>query len=436
MKIARTILCTVLLTLCAASAVHAEYGRPRVSLNVSVFYDDLAPYGNWYSSPRHGLVWAPARVGASWRPYQDGHWAYCDYGWTWVSDDDWGWATFHYGRWYLDPELGWVWVPGTEWAPAWVDFYEGNGYIGWAPLPPGATFRAGFSFGDPRFYLFVEDRYFLDPYLGRRIAPVNRNPYLLRRARNVTRFATVRGTYVNRSLSLEAVARVTHQRVPRYNVVDVGSAGRVRATRTRGRQIEMFRPRISSARAAHQPRVTRSARRNSPAAVSKRAGRPRNEGRPHGAAAVRVNPTRQRTTVGVRAGTRQRGRAVAPAPRPQRKPRARAVTPPRATRRVPQATRQRAPQRAKPILQRARPRAPVAAKPPRQARQQRVVTRPQRQPRQQRTVVRPQRQPRAPAHAQAQRAQRAPAKSRAPQRQRQSRQNPKPRQHGKPHGPG
>ena len=114
MKIARIVLCAVLLLFGATAATYADHGRPRVSVNVSFFYDSLAPYGNWYSSPRYGWVWAPASVGASWRPYQYGHWAYSDYGWTWVSDYDWGWATFHYGRWYLDPVLGWVWVPGTE----------------------------------------------------------------------------------------------------------------------------------------------------------------------------------------------------------------------------------------------------------------------------------------------------------------------------------
>ena len=28
-----------------------------------------------------------------------GHWLQTEYGWTWISDWDWGWAPFHYGRW-------------------------------------------------------------------------------------------------------------------------------------------------------------------------------------------------------------------------------------------------------------------------------------------------------------------------------------------------
>src|SRR6185369_4273322 len=32
--------------------------------------------------------------------------------------------------------VGWCWVPGTEWAPSWVDWRYGEGFVGWAPLPP------------------------------------------------------------------------------------------------------------------------------------------------------------------------------------------------------------------------------------------------------------------------------------------------------------
>ena len=49
----------------------------------------------------------------------------------------WGWAPFHYGRWYHDDYYGWAWVPGYEWAPAWVSWRSGGGYYGWAPMSPG-----------------------------------------------------------------------------------------------------------------------------------------------------------------------------------------------------------------------------------------------------------------------------------------------------------
>jgi len=50
--------------------------------------------------------------------------------------EPWGWATYHYGRWVNLDGTGWCWVPGYTWAPAWVSWRYGDGYCGWAPLPP------------------------------------------------------------------------------------------------------------------------------------------------------------------------------------------------------------------------------------------------------------------------------------------------------------
>ena len=49
---------------------------------------------------RHGLGPAPrARSARDFVPYTTaGHWVYDD-DYVWVSDYDWGWAPFHYGRW-------------------------------------------------------------------------------------------------------------------------------------------------------------------------------------------------------------------------------------------------------------------------------------------------------------------------------------------------
>src|SRR5437773_2233500 len=81
-----------------------------------------------------------AQGSRDWRPYTDGHWVYTDVGWTWVSEEPFGWATYHYGRWTRLRNIGWVWVPGDEWAPAWVSWRKNNDYVGWAPLPPEAQF--------------------------------------------------------------------------------------------------------------------------------------------------------------------------------------------------------------------------------------------------------------------------------------------------------
>ncbi len=121
------------------------------------FRTALTPYGAWRTVPRWGEVWVPARLDRNWVPYTRGHWVYTDeFGWYWVSDEseaEWGWVTYHYGRWVFVDAVGWVWVPGNVWGPAWVDWRRGDGYVGWAPLPPDEVvveYRT-----DPRFWLFV-----------------------------------------------------------------------------------------------------------------------------------------------------------------------------------------------------------------------------------------------------------------------------------------
>src|SRR5215471_12054785 len=87
-----------------ASAVLFGHPSPAradvaVDVTVSVFHDHLGAYGRWVSHPRFGTVWIPRVAVADWRPYKFGHWIYTDVGWTWMSDEPFGWATYHYGRW-------------------------------------------------------------------------------------------------------------------------------------------------------------------------------------------------------------------------------------------------------------------------------------------------------------------------------------------------
>ena len=95
------------------------------------------------------------------QPYAtNGHWVVTEYGNTWVSDYNWGWAPFHYGRWYQDPYRGWAWVPGTEWGPAWVSWRSGGGYYGWAPLGPGGN---GYGTIPAPYWTFVPQIYITSP---------------------------------------------------------------------------------------------------------------------------------------------------------------------------------------------------------------------------------------------------------------------------------
>jgi hypothetical protein len=130
-----------------AQPVPAPYGAGTPPPTVSAeWQEDLAPYGSWTNLPNYGNVWYP-NVAPGWRPYTYGYWGWGSVGWTWFSNEPWGF-TFNYGRWAWAP-IGWVWVPGTVWGPAWVNWYWGNGYVGWAPLGfYGAVPFAQFVFVD------------------------------------------------------------------------------------------------------------------------------------------------------------------------------------------------------------------------------------------------------------------------------------------------
>ena len=129
--------------------------QSEVEVTVELFYEELAPYGDFIDDPSLGRVWVPHDT--SYVPYTNGHWQYTEHGFTWVSKEPFGWAVSHYGRWvYADR---WIWVPGTVWGPAWVVWREGDAVAGWAPMPPlgyPEPPRETFVFVDVT-YLFVEE---------------------------------------------------------------------------------------------------------------------------------------------------------------------------------------------------------------------------------------------------------------------------------------
>jgi hypothetical protein len=119
-------------------------------ISFNVFYHELRPYGRWINSHSYGRVWIP-NVGRDFHPYAtNGYWVMTDHGNMWISNYSWGWAPFHYGRWYWDHYYGWAWVPGYEWAPAWVTWRSGGGYYGWAPLGPRVNIHVHVTL--PRHY--------------------------------------------------------------------------------------------------------------------------------------------------------------------------------------------------------------------------------------------------------------------------------------------
>ncbi|MFO1475762.1 MAG: DUF6600 domain-containing protein [Verrucomicrobiota bacterium] len=132
----------------AAETMIVESPQP-VNTAATYFYTDLAPYGSWININGCGLCWQPAVAvcNPGWQPYcQNGRWVYSDCGWYWSSGYSWGWAPFHYGRWFRNNTWGWCWAPDTVWGPAWVNWRYTPNYCGWAPLPPTACYWPGFGF--------------------------------------------------------------------------------------------------------------------------------------------------------------------------------------------------------------------------------------------------------------------------------------------------
>ncbi|OGU56496.1 MAG: hypothetical protein A2V66_05940 [Ignavibacteria bacterium RBG_13_36_8] len=112
-------------------------------ISFNFFYNSLSPYGEWIEIDYDVYAWRPTSVHVSWQPYTIGRWEWTSYGWYWDSYEPFGWAAYHYGRWYYDDYYGWLWIPDYEWGPAWVEWRYNDVYIGWTPLPPYASFRIG-----------------------------------------------------------------------------------------------------------------------------------------------------------------------------------------------------------------------------------------------------------------------------------------------------
>jgi hypothetical protein len=219
-----------LLPILAVTALLMTGLAKGADVSVNFFYDNLTD-GNWYEVSDYGYVWQPdAATDSNWRPYTDGYWAYTDQGWTWVSYEDFGWATYHYGRWARLADYGWVWVPGTEWAPAWVSWRTGGDYIGWAPLPPAGggevvyesqpiTGHVDVEFGiGPAYYNFIDLRYIGEPVLRDRIFPYERNITIISNTVNVTNITYNNSTVYNYGPDYATVSRYSVRPIQRLKL--------------------------------------------------------------------------------------------------------------------------------------------------------------------------------------------------------------------------
>ncbi len=129
-----------------------SYDTPQYVNADMTGYEDLNANGTWENDPTYGQVWTPRTVPAGWEPYRTGSWQYVKpWGWTWVDEQPWGFAPYHYGRW-ANRNNRWSWVPPERqtrpvYAPALVAFIGGvelsislgqqsRSPVGWFPLAP------------------------------------------------------------------------------------------------------------------------------------------------------------------------------------------------------------------------------------------------------------------------------------------------------------
>ena len=239
----------------------------------NIFYTKLDSYGEWRETSDYGYVWQPREAEGSrnWHPYTDGRWVYTDAGWTWVSDEPFGWATYHYGRWTRLRGVGWVWVPGNEWAPAWVSWRKSNEYVGWAPLPPEARFdrrRGIHNWADnyygigPDQYRFVATREFGNKEIQRNVVPRERNVTIINQTTNVTNITYNNTTVVNQGPNYDELQTRSQQPIERLRLerdVNVNLNVEVGRPVVRGQVIAIPAPVIAIGRPAQRPRTVKAA---------------------------------------------------------------------------------------------------------------------------------------------------------------------------------
>ena len=261
----KKIIFLLLLSMVIVSSAEAHRNRNRnaqITISVQTFYDQLSPYGDWLYTSDFGYVWRPYFDDPeSFRPYSSGgNWVYTSYGWTWNSVYDWGWATFHYGRWNFDNYLGWTWIPGTEWAPAWVTWGSYDNYWGWAPMGPNIYAQTNSSWYAPDpWWTFVPRN---------RFCSSDWNHYIYDRPIRITNITYINNVYVDNNNSYEHrnswyhgpevrdVERYSRSRVRTLDVVD---NDRAENTGVHSNRFNAYRPSVDNKSREYRPTEFRNA---------------------------------------------------------------------------------------------------------------------------------------------------------------------------------
>ena len=248
-------------------------------VSVGDFETELSPYGSWVYVNGYGNCWRPtvAICNSDWRPYVNGgRWLWTDCGWYWYSDYSWGWAPFHYGRWFCPPGVGWVWYPDTCWGPAWVSWRYSSAYCGWAPLPPAAHWIYGWGFHYNSYYVgigcefgltysdycFVPHERFCDRNVGLHVTDRHNGRHAFDGSKVVNNYAVKNRNVINNGAGVDHIAAVTRGNVKRVTLRDTTDVRDLSGRRERlapdGQSLSVVRPGAAVLREGASPNSLRS----------------------------------------------------------------------------------------------------------------------------------------------------------------------------------
>lgn len=269
---------------------YKETNEDLLTVDYKQFYDELAPHGDWVQVSAKDLgidlkkeksagdnsfllndligikeayaddfdfgmffVWRPSpelavSVSAGeppvYMPYSRGQWIYTDAGWYFRAPTPYEEITVHYGRWVFSPAVGWVWVPGRVWAPAWVEWYDDDDYIGWAPLPP-CTYIVddGIApvFIDNDRFIFCERNYFVDPDVYRHCYFYRDNPdrFNIRIMNKVDGVMIRNNVVVNKGPDVDGIEKITGKKIDH---VKVNRVDNIRNAKFSGGEVNSYSP--------------------------------------------------------------------------------------------------------------------------------------------------------------------------------------------------
>jgi hypothetical protein len=277
----------------------SEKDEDLLTVDYKVFYDELAPHGEWIEvtgkelgldlkkgsgsganqnsnhrrislSQLFGIndayaadfefgsffVWKPssdlaigvtagdAAVAPVYTPYTNGQWVYSSYGWYFKAPTAHEEIVHHYGRWVHSPAIGWTWVPGRVWAPAWVEWREDDVNIAWSPIPPSVYIVAGEIPVLPVYedsYVIVEKRYFVEPVVYNYIYSDKEYKKLLKSMRRPKGVVIVNNVIVNQGPAVLEIERYYGSNI---GVVKVHKVDNIKDIQFTGTELNVFAPKF------------------------------------------------------------------------------------------------------------------------------------------------------------------------------------------------